>query len=338
MDTVSLAHVAKALVAPGKGILAADESFGTIEKRFAKIGVPSTEETRRAYREMLFTAPGAGEFISSVIMFDETFRQSTREGASFVSVLESAGILPGIKVDLGTEPAKDSPEEKRTKGLDGLADRLKEYVSLGGVFAKWRAVITISGSELPTRDNIVDNARDLAAYASLCQKAGLVPIVEPEVLMDGSHTIETCEEVSRVTLTEVFRELAKEHVALSGMILKTNMVLPGKENRVASPEEVAERTTQVFKETLPPTLAGQAFLSGGQSEAEATANLNAINALGPHPWPLSFSYGRALQETALTLWAGKDENVAVAQAAFLKRARLNGLATLGQYDAALENA
>ncbi|MFA4873422.1 MAG: class I fructose-bisphosphate aldolase [Patescibacteria group bacterium] len=324
--------VAKAMVAPGKGILAADESLGTIEKRLIKINVPSTEENRRAYREMLFTSPGIGEYISGVILFDETIRQKTRGGVPFVKVLQQAGVIPGIKVDMGTKEMEGSPNEKvTTAGLEGLADRLQEYVRLGAKFAKWRAVITI-GDELPTDANIRQNAKDLAAYAIECQRAGLVPMVEPEVLMDGAHSQERCEEVSEKALRAVFEELNTAGVAISGMILKTNMIVPGKASgQKASFDEVATATVRLFKQTLPDDLPGQAFLSGGQSEVEATENLNAINKMGPFLWKLSFSYGRALQDSVLKCWGGKEENVAAAQQKFLHRARMNSLATLGKY-------
>ncbi len=327
----TLKKTAAAMVAPGKGILAADESTGTIEKRLAKINVPSTDETRRAYRQMLFTASGIGEYVSGVIMFDETFRGDASTGERFVSILEKAGMLPGIKVDQGTKEMEGSPEEKVTKGLDGLSARLAEYVSLGAKFAKWRAVITI-GERIPTDANLRQNARDLAAYAKECQSAGLVPIVEPEVLMDWENGMKRCEEVSERNLTFVFEELAKAEVALEGMILKTNMVVPGKKSGEAMvPEKVAEATARLFRKALPDGLTGEAFLSGGQSEIEATENLNAIAKLGPFPWKLSFSYGRALQDSALKAWAGKEENVEAAQKILLHRAKMNGLATLGKY-------
>lgn len=338
--------VARAMVTPGKGILAADESFGTIEKRFTKINLPSTEENRRSYREMFFTTPGIGEHISGVIMFDETIRQKTVEGKQFVAVLNDAGVMPGIKVDLGTkemDPPAGGPNEKVTKGLDGLPERLKEYVALGAKFTKWRAVITIlpaqaGGDGLPTDANIRKNAKDLAAYARAAQVAGLVPIVEPEVLMDGAHSLERCKEASEKTLTAVFEEFKDAGVALEGMILKTNMVLPGKESGAkASPKTIAEETISLFKKILPKNLPGQAFLSGGQSEIEATENLNAINERGPFPWRLSFSYGRALQDSALKTWNGKIENVPAAQKVFLHRAKMNGLATLGKYRSEMEN-
>ena len=331
MNTKELNEVALMMVAKGKGILAADESTSTIEKRFNKIDLPNTEENRRAYREMLFTSPNLGQHISGVIMYDETLRRSTLDGRSFVSLLESMGVLPGIKVDQGPYQMPDSLNEKLTKGLEGLPARLKEYRELGARFAKWRAVITI-GEGIPTDENLRQNAKDLASYARMCQEAGIVPIVEPEVLMDGTHSIARCEEVSERTLTFVFEELKAAGVELSGMILKTNMVVSGKESgENVTGEAVADKTAALFRRVLPDELAGQAFLSGGQSEVEATNNLNEINKRGPFPWPLTFSYGRALQDSALKTWAGKQENVEAAQKVFLKRAKLNGLAALGEY-------
>ncbi len=336
----NLKATAERMVAPGKGILAADESSGTIEKKFGKIGVVSTEDNRRAYRGLFFTTPGFGEFISGVILYDETLRQSASDGRTFVSILQAAGVLPGIKVDQGTKEMDGSPDEKVTKGLEGLPDRLKEYVGLGAKFAKWRAVITIDTVKgLPTDANIRQNAKDLAAYAAACQEAGLVPMVEPEVLMDGGHSLEVCEEASERTLRAVFEELKAAGVAPEGMILKTNMVIPGKENGAkATPEVIAEKTVALFKRILPDELPGQAFLSGGQSEIEATANLNAMNTRGPFPWKLSFSYGRALQDSALKTWGGKSENIPAAQKAFYHRAKMNSLATLGKYTSEMENA
>ncbi len=335
-DIAKLQWAAGELVKRGRGILAADESTGTIEKRLAKIGVPSTEESRRAYREMLFTAPGLGEFISGAILYDETIRQSASDGRSFVEVLHEANVFPGIKVDLGTEPLPESPDEKYTKGIEGLAERLATYVSLGAVFTKWRAVITI-GEGFPTEACIARNATDLAEYAYIAQEASLVPIVEPEVLMDGTHTMERCEEVSSEVLKAVFAALEKKGVALEGMVLKTNMVVPGKDSgQSAGPDDVAAATLRVFRFVLPEGLAGQAFLSGGQSEKEATANLQAMHTKGSLPWSLTFSYGRALQDGALKTWAGKSENVQPAQAALLHRARMNALASKGEYDVSLE--
>jgi fructose-bisphosphate aldolase class I len=332
MDTHALNGIARAMVAPGKGLLAADESTGTIGKRFEKIGVENVEPNRQAYRELLFTTPGIGEHISGVILYDETIRQSTEDGRKFTALLEGAGVLPGIKVDEGTEAFADSPEEKVTKGLEGLPPRLSEYAEMGAKFAKWRAVITI-GEGLPTDANIRENAKRLAAYAKLCQEAGIVPIVEPEVLMDWSNDMDVCRDATERTLSAVFEELKNAGVAIEGMILKPNMVIPGlKSGRKASPEEIARATTELFKKILSAELPGIVFLSGGQSEVEATENLNAMNRLGGHPWPLSFSYGRALQASALEAWKGKKENVSAAQQAFAHRAKMNGLAALGKYE------
>lgn len=337
MDTEKLKSTAAALVGGGRGILAADESTGTIGKRFEKIGLENTEDNRRAYREMLFTTPGVGEYISGVIMYDETIRQSAADGRRFVDVQREANMLPGIKVDTGTEALDEGSEEKYTKGLDTLKERLAEYVSLGAAFTKWRAVITI-GEGIPSERCIARNAHDLAEYARLAQEASLVPIVEPEVLMDGPHSMARCEEVSEKTLAAVFAALAAEGVALEGMVLKTNMVVPGKESgESATVAEVAEATLRVFNKVLPRGLAGQAFLSGGQSEKSATEHLQAMNAAGPHPWPLTFSYGRALQDSALKAWAGKAENVGVAERILLHRARMNSLAAKAQYDPSMES-
>src|SRR3989338_2228535 len=333
--SADLEKIARQMVTRGKGILAADESSSTIEKKFTKVGITCTEATRREYRGLFFTSEGFGEYISGVILYDETIRQSHRDGRKLVSIIEDAGVLPGIKVDLGLKEMDGSPNEKITKGLEGLAEGLKEYAGLGAKFAKWRAVINI-GEGIPTDANIRQNAKDLAAYAKACQEAGIVPIVEPEVMMDGAHTIEKCEDASERTLKAIFEELKKANVALPGMILKTNMVLPGKENGKATPEEIALRTVNVFRRVLPDDLPGQAFLSGGQSEVEATENLNAINKMGPHPWNLTFSYGRALQDSALRAWSGKSENIPGAQKAFLHRAKMNSLATLGKYSKDLE--
>lgn len=332
-----LNDIAKAMVAPGKGILAADESLPTIEKRFAKINLPSTEENRRAYREMLFTTKGIGEFISGVIMFEESLNQKAKDGTPFVKVLAKQGILPGIKVDQGTEAMPDSPNEKVTQGLEGLPERLREYVRLGAKFAKWRAVITI-GEGLPTEECVKENARRLAEYAYACQEAGLVPIVEPEVLMEGGHNMQRCAEVTAKTLNAVYDELNKREVILAGTILKPNMILPGKESGVkVSARQVAQATIKVLKSVVPAEVPGIAFLSGGQSEIEATENLNEMNRLDNVPWQLSFSYGRALQDSALRLWQGREENIQVAQAAFYHRAKMNSLARLGNYNSNLEN-
>lgn len=333
---MSLSEIALALVAPGKGILAADESTGTIKKRFDKIGVESTEDSRRAYRELLFTAPGVGRFISGVILYDETIRQRGIGGETLVATLGRQGVIPGIKVDMGTEALPGSPEEKITKGLEGLTKRLEEYNGLGAKFAKWRAVIAI-GDGMPTDECIAKNAEILAAYAKMCQESGIVPIVEPEVLMDGSHTIERCFDVTRNVLKKVFAELQKQNVDLSGMLLKPNMVIAGADCPApAEPRQVAEMTLRCFGEAVPATLPGIVFLSGGQSEREACENLNAINAEGIQPWKLSFSYGRALQASALAAWQGKTENVPVAQKAFLHRAELASAACLGKYRPEME--
>lgn len=328
-----LAKVAKHMVAPGKGILAADESMKTVGKRFASIALENTEDNRRAFREMLLTAPGEGEFVSGVILHDETIRQKTLSGKTFVEVLNAAGILPGIKVDLGLV---DSGTEKLTTGLDDLDVRLKDYVSLGAKFCKWRSVITI-GEGMPTEANIRQNAKDLAAYALICQQNGLVPMVEPEVLLDGGHTIEQAEAASEKILTALFEELKNAGVALEGIILKTSMVLPGKDSGVkASPEQVAAATLRVFKACLPAELAGEAFLSGGQGDIEATQNLNAINQDKTVAWPLTFSFARALQDAATKTWNGSLENLAAAQKVFLHRAKMNSLASLGQYTSDME--
>jgi fructose-bisphosphate aldolase class I len=328
----SLNDVARALGAPGKGILAADESSGTIKKRFDQIGCESTEDRRRAYREMLFTTAGAGDHIGGVILFDETIRQPASDGRPLVKVIEDAGIIPGIKVDKGTTPLAKAPGELVTDGLDGLRARLVEYRELGAKFAKWRAVIDI-GAGIPSPYCIDVNAHALARYAALCQDEGIVPIVEPEVLMDGEHSIERCSEVTTATLHRVFDALIDQRVALEEMVLKPNMVIPGKKSAggPASPEEVAQATVTCFRQVVPAAVPGIAFLSGGQSDEEATANLDAINKLGPHPWQVSFSYGRALQHAALMAWNGSDANADAGQQAFLHRARMNGLARDGKW-------
>ena len=335
----TLSETAQAIVAPGKGILAADESSGTIKKRFDTIGCESTEDRRRAYREMLFTTAGAGDHVSGVILFDETIRQQASDGRQLVRVLEDAGIIPGIKVDKGTTPLAKSPKELVTDGLDGLRARLVEYRELGARFAKWRAVIDI-GADIPSQYCIDVNAHTLARYAALCQDEGLVPIVEPEVLMDGDHSIDRCSTVTTATLHTVFDTLIAQRVELDGMLLKPNMVIPGKKfaGGPAKPEEVAAATIACFREVVPAAVPGIVFLSGGQSDEEATANLDAINKLGPHPWQVSFSYGRALQHAALTAWKGDDANAAAAQKAFSHRAKMNGLARDGQWTAAAEKA
>ena len=338
MKTENLESVARALVAPGKGILAADESSGTIEKRLKNINVPSTEENRRAYREVLFTTKGAGEFISGVILFDETIRQKTRDGRTFVETLEQQGIIPGIKVDKGAKAMVNFPGEKITEGLDGLRDRLAEYRQLGARFAKWRAVIAI-GDGIPTRTCIDANAEALARYASLCQEADVVPIVEPEVLMDGAHTIERYFEVTEETLRSVFDALAEHRVVLEEILLKPNMVLSGKEcPQQASVEEVAEATVRCMKRVVPAAVPGLVFLSGGQSDQQATEHLNAMNRLEGLPWQLSFSFGRALQAPVLEAWKGEAASVAAAQQAFHHRASCNSKARFGKYTTDMENA
>jgi len=332
MDLAALNKVATAMTTPGKGILAADESGGTIKKRFDAIGVNSTEENRRDYRELLFRSEKAMQNrISGVILFDETIRQKAADGTPLVNLIEAAGSIPGIKVDKGAKPLPFCPGETITEGLDGLRERLIEYRELGAKFCKWRAVIDI-GPGIPSHDAINANAHALARYAALCQEQDLVPIVEPEVLMDGDHTIERCQAVTEWTLKTVFQELYYAKVQLEGMVLKPNMIVPGAECATqASDQEIAERTIRVLKDCVPSSVPGIAFLSGGQSDVEATARLNAMNRIGGFPWQLTFSYGRALQHAPQLAWAGKKENVAVAQAAFAHRAEMNGLATLGQW-------
>jgi len=335
----TLHDVAGALVAPGKGILAADESSGTIKKRFDTIGVDSTEDRRRAYREMLFTTAGASDFVSGVILFDETIRQQASDGRPLPQILASQGIIPGIKVDKGTTKLAGSPDELVTDGLDGLRGRLVEYRELGARFAKWRAVIDI-GPAIPTQYCLDVNAHALARYAALCQDEGIVPIVEPEVLMDGDHDIERCSAVTTATLLTVFDALIAQRVELEGMLLKPNMVIPGKKSPSypAPPAEIAAATIRCFREVVPAAVPGIVFLSGGQGDEEASANLSAMNTIGPHPWQLSFSYGRALQHASLQAWKGKDANIDAAQAAYLHRAHMNGLARSGSYSEATERA
>jgi len=332
-----LETTARELVAPGKGILAADESDGTIKKRFDSIAVESTEETRRAYRDMLFTAPGIGETISGVILFDETIRQAAADGTPFPQLLEREGVIPGIKVDKGAKPLAGSPEEKVTEGLDGLRERLNEYRELGARFTKWRAVIEI-GEGIPSYTCLHTNAHALGRYAALSQEAGLVPIVEPEVLMDGEHTIERCYLITEWMLKETFQELYYQRVELEGMLLKPNMVLSGKDApKQASVEEVAEQTIRCLKACVPAAVPGIVFLSGGQSDEIATEHLNAMNKRGPHPWELSFSYGRALQAPALKAWRGEESNAQAGQEALAHRAKMNGLARSGEYSPEMEN-
>jgi fructose-bisphosphate aldolase class I len=335
----SLESTARTMVAPGKGILAADESFPSIEKRFKSIGVDSTEENRRAYRELLITSPGASEFISGVIFFDETLRQKTKDGTPFPEILKREGVLPGIKVDKGAKALASAPEEKITEGLDGLRERLAEYVKLGARFTKWRAVIAI-GEDIPSRYCIEANAHALGRYAALCQEAGLVPIVEPEVLMDGDHTIQTAEEVTEATLRATFSALYEQRVLLEGTILKSSMVLSGKDCPVqAGVQEVAEATIRCLLRSVPAAIPGVVFLSGGQTETVATAHLNAMNAMKRErdlPWELSFSYGRALQESAMKAWKGNPSNVEAAKRVFYHRARMNGVARSGGYREEME--
>ena len=335
-----LTQTARAMVALEKGILAADESTSTIKRRFDAIGVESTEQNRRDYRELLFRAGGMARFISGVILFDETIRQEAADGTPLVKILQDQGVIPGIKVDLGAKPLAGSESEKVTEGLDGLRERLAEYRQLGARFTKWRAVIVI-GDGVPTQYAIDVNAHALARYAALSQEAGLVPIVEPEVLMDGDHSIDHCYEATEATLREVFHQLAHQRVAFEGMVLKPNMVLSGKEAHIrAGPEEVAEKTIRCFLHTVPAAVPGIAFLSGGQSDEEATVNLDAINRLAAKlnaPWQLTFSYGRGLQAAPQKAWSGKPENVRSAQAAFLHRARVTSAARSGGYSPDMEH-
>ncbi|MBB6412646.1 class I fructose-bisphosphate aldolase [Mesorhizobium sangaii] len=336
-----LEDIAAAIVADGKGLLAADESSGTIKKRFDVIGVESTADSRRDYREMMFRAREAmTRYISGVILYDETIRQKAADGTPLVDIIKAAGAIPGIKVDAGAKSLAGFPGDTVTEGLDGLRERLADYYKLGARFAKWRAVIDIdTGKGVPSANSISSNAHALARYAALCQEAGIVPIVEPEVLMDGAHDIDTCYAISKATLIKLYDELHAARVVLEGTILKPNMVLAGrKSGKVSSPEEVAEMTIKLFRETVPAAVPGIAFLSGGQEDEEATANLNAINAIGPHPWKLTFSYGRALQAAPQKAWSGKASNVAAGQAAFTHRAHMNHLAALGKWKASLEQA
>jgi fructose-bisphosphate aldolase, class I len=337
MNLSELNKVAEAMVAPGRGILAADESTGTIKKRFDALGVESTADSRRDYREMMFrTKEAMSKYISGVILYDETIRQTAKDGTPLVKLITQAGSLPGIKVDKGTKPLPSCPGEVITEGLDGLRERLAEYRAIGAKFAKWRAVIDI-GNGIPSYNCIAANAHALARYAALCQDEGIVPIVEPEVLMDGDHDIDRCYAVTEWTLKTVFEQLYYARVALEGMVLKPNMAIPGKKSaKRASVEEVAEKTIRVLKACVPAAVPGIAFLSGGQSDEEATAHLDAMNRMGPLPWRVSFSYGRALQAAPQKTWSGKSENVAAAQRAFNHRAMMNGLATLGQWKADLE--
>ena len=337
MNLAELHKIACAMVAPGKGILAADESSSTIKKRFDAIGVESTADSRRDYRELLFRSSEAmSKYVSGVILYDETIRQKAKDGTALVALIQQSGAIPGIKVDKGAKPLASCPGEQVTEGLDGLRERLIEYRELGARFAKWRAVIDI-GPGIPSHTCIVANAHALGRYAALCQEHDIVPIVEPEVLMDGAHDMDRCYRVSEFVLKETFEQLYEQRIALEGMVLKPNMVVPGKKSgQRASVEEVAERTLKLLKNCVPPAVPGIAFLSGGQSDEEATAHLDAMNRLGELPWHLTFSYGRALQAAPQKAWSGKSENVAAAQRAFIHRARMNGLAALGQWKADLE--
>ena len=338
MSKQELENVARSMVAKGKGILAADESMGTIKRRFDSIKIDSNENNRRAYREMLFTTKGLEEAVSGVILFDETLRTAASDGTPFAQVLSKKGIMPGIKVDKGPVEIPGFPGETVTEGLDGLRARVKEYRELGAKFAKWRAVITI-GDGIPTCMCLQANAHALARYAALCQEGGIVPIVEPEVLLDGDHTIERCEEVTEQALRITFAMLTEQRVHLEGMILKPSMVVSGKGNaRQAGVDEVAERTIRCLKRTVPAAVPGVAFLSGGQSAVSATEHLNRMNQLGPHPWEVSFSYARALQDPALKAWKGEPGNVPLAQKIFYHRAKMNSAARSGSYNLTMEAA
>ncbi|HMC09285.1 MAG TPA: class I fructose-bisphosphate aldolase [Actinomycetota bacterium] len=331
-------ETARTLVAGGRGILAADESTGTITKRFQAVGIDSTADTRRAYRELLLTAPGVSEFISGVILYDETIRQTASDGTPFPDMIKERGIIPGIKVDTGAKVLAKAPDEKVTEGLDGLRERITEYVEMGARFAKWRAVITI-GEGIPSDYCIHTNAHALARYAALCQEGGLAPIVEPEALIDGDHTIEQCFEATERTLRAVFAELAIQRVSLEGMVLKPNMVIAGKQcPKQASVQEVAEQTIRCLRFTVPAAVPGVAFLSGGQTPQQATAHLDAMSRMGPHPWQITFSYARALQDAAMRSWKGDRSKVGTAQQAFYARAQLVSLARRGSYTAEMEEA
>ena len=332
-----LRQTAAALVAEGKGVLAADESTGTMNKRLEAAGVEPSEETRRQLRELLFTTDGTADHISGVILYDETFRQSASDGTPFPELLKSQGIVPGIKVDTGAKPLAGSPDEKVTEGLDGLRERLEEYYEGGARFAKWRGVITIDGDRLPSRYCVRVNAHALARYAALCQEASIVPIVEPEILMDGTHTIDRAEEVTSDVLGTVFNELREQRVLLEGMLLKPNMVLAGYEcSDQPDDDEVADRTLRCLRRHVPGAVPGIVFLSGGQSDEDATNRLNVMNQRGPQPWEISFSYGRGLQAAALTTWAGDSEKVEAAQAQYRHRARCTGAARQGEYSEEIE--
>lgn len=336
MTNSDLESIATSLVAPGKGLLAADESTGTIEKRFKAVNIPNSEGNRRAYRELLFTTPKVNEFVSGVILYDETIRQKTKDGIPFPELLKGQGIIPGIKVDKGAKALAGFANEKITEGLDGLRERFAEYYQLGARFSKWRGVIAI-GDGIPTDGCLEANAQALARYAALSQEAGIVPIVEPEVLMDGNHTIERCEEVTERTLNFVFGALFALRVKLEGMLLKPNMVVSGSDcSRQASIADAAKATIRCLKRKVPAAVPGIVFLSGGQSDRRATQHLNEINQLGPHPWQVSFSYGRALQDACIRAWAGEASNVPAAQKSFYHRAKCNGMARYGKYTEKLE--
>jgi fructose-bisphosphate aldolase, class I len=335
MSIEDLESIAQAMVAPGKGIIAIDESNSTIKKRFDAVGIENSEEHRRAYREMLLTTPSLSQHISGAILYDETIRQSTKAGVPFTQVMLDSGILPGIKVDMGPQPLAGFPGEVVTEGLDGLRTRLNEYARLGAKFAKWRAVITI-GDDMPSGTCIEANCHALARYAALCQEAGIVPMVEPEVLMDGDHDLEVCYDVTEATLRSLFGSLYEQNVLLEGTILKASMIISGKGCAdQATVEDVAEATVRCLKASVPALIPGIVFLSGGQTDEQSTAHLNAMNQMGPHPWPLSFSYGRAMQQAALKAWAkDMNANFAGAQKIVAERARANGLAALGQWQKA----
>lgn len=332
----TLIGTARTLMAPGKGLLAMDESLGTCNRRFAPLGIAQTEENRRRYRELLVTAPGLAEHISGAILFHETLYQSSADGVPFVDVLRAAGVVVGIKVDAGAQPLAGFAGERITEGLDGLRERLNDYAAQGAKFAKWRGVLSITDHQ-PSRTGIEANAQALARYAALCQEAGLVPIVEPEILMEGDHSLARCQAVTEAVLDEVFEQLHRHGILLEGMLLKPNMVLPGVDHQpAASVQDVANATVRSLRRKVPAAVAGIAFLSGGQSSALATAHLNAMHQLGDLPWPLTFSYGRALQDDALRTWAGDDANRSAAQQALVQRARDNGAAALGRYDGSQE--
>jgi fructose-bisphosphate aldolase class I len=340
MDAQTLENTAKAMVAPGKGLLAMDESTGTCNKRFAKVGIPTTVEMRRAYRELILTTPGLGEYISGAILFDETIRQTQKDGTPLIKVAIDAGIIPGIKLDTGAKDLAEHPGEKVTEGLDGLRDRIAEYVHMGARFAKWRAVITI-GKDIPSWACMEANAHALARYAALCQEGGLVPIVEPEVLMDGDHSIDRCYEVTEKTLHVLFQQLYTQRVLLEGTILKPSMVLAGKYRpQPASVDRVAETTITCLLRTVPAAVAGIAFLSGGQTKELASAHLNAMNVRFRDilPWPVTFSYARAIQQPALEIWKGEEANVKAAQKALLHRAGCNAAASQGKYSQEMETS